>query len=106
MSYCAKLVKAGMNFFYVSIHGHTDKLHNGLVRTAGTFEQTVAGLDNVTRLRKFGVSLHTSTVITHRNVKYLGEIYAFLREHGVQQVVFNVMTLKTTCWTPCSRRKA
>ncbi|MFT5433493.1 MAG: MoaA/NifB/PqqE/SkfB family radical SAM enzyme [Myxococcota bacterium] len=91
MSYCAKLVKAGMNFFYISIHGHTPKLHNALVRTAGTFVQTVGGLDNVTKLRKFGVSLHTSTVITHRNVQYMGEIYQFLRDHGVQQVVFNVM---------------
>jgi cyclic pyranopterin phosphate synthase len=91
MSYCAKLVKAGMNFFYVSIHGHTEKLHNALVRTKGAFDQTVAGLDNITKLQKFGVSLHTSTVITKRNVSQLGEIYAFLRAHGVQQVVLNVM---------------
>jgi cyclic pyranopterin phosphate synthase len=91
MSYAAKLVKAGMNFFYISIHGHMEKLHNSLVRTQGAFDQTVAGLDNIHRLQKFGVTLHTSTVITKRNVVHLPEIYAFLRAHGVQQAVFNVM---------------
>ena len=34
-----------MNRFYVSIHGHTKKLHEGLTRTPESFEQTVAGLD-------------------------------------------------------------
>lgn len=91
MSYAVSLVKAGMNYFYVSIHGHQEKLHNALVRTKGAFDQTVAGLDNITRLKPYGVGLHTSTVLTLRNLPHLGEIYAFLREHGVDQVVFNVM---------------
>ena len=90
-SYLRKLVLASMNFFYISIHGHNAKLHDALVRTKGAFEQTVAGLKNVAAMRRFGVSLHTSTVVTRRNVGHLGEIYAFLREAGVQQVVFNVM---------------
>jgi hypothetical protein len=32
-----------MNRFYISIHGHTKKLHEGLTRTPESFEQTVAG---------------------------------------------------------------
>jgi len=91
MSYAVKLLKAGMNFFYVSIHGHTQKLHDSLVRTKGAFEQTLKGLDNLAQLKRFGVTIHTSTVITKRNLPHLSEIYAFLREHGVDQVVFNVM---------------
>jgi cyclic pyranopterin phosphate synthase len=80
-----------MNRFYVSIHGHTEKLHEGLTRTPGSYVQTVAGLDTVTRLKRYGVELHTSTVVTKRNLPHMGEIYRFLREHGVDQVVFNVM---------------
>ncbi len=91
LPYAALLAKAGMNRFYVSIHGHDKKLHDGLVRTPGAFEQTVAGLDSVAKLKRFGVDLHTSTVITDRNLPHLGAIYAFLRSHGVDQVVFNVM---------------
>ena len=35
--------------------------------------------------------LHTSTVVTDRNLPFLLDIYRFLRGHGVDQVVFNVM---------------
>ncbi len=89
--YTKKLIAAGMTRFYVSIHGHTQKLHEALTRTPKSFDQTVAGLDVVTSLKRYGVELHTSTVITKRNLPHLAEIYRFLREHGVDQVVFNVM---------------
>lgn len=91
MPYAVGLAKAGMNRFYVSIHGHTAKLHEGLTRTPGSFPQTVAGLDAITKLKRFGVELHTSTVLTDRNLPHLLDIYRFLRSHGVDQVVFNVM---------------
>jgi len=91
LPYAALLAKSGMTRFYVSIHGHTKKLHEGLTRTPDSFEQTVAGLDSVARLKRFGVELHTSTVVTDRNLPHLLDIYRFLRGHGVDQVVFNVM---------------
>ncbi|WP_053230665.1 radical SAM protein HxsC4 [Sandaracinus amylolyticus] len=89
--YARMLISAGMNRFYVSIHGHTQKLHDGLTRTPESFDQTVAGLDVITKYKRYGVELHTSTVITKRNLPHMGEIYRFLRAHGVDQVVFNVM---------------
>lgn len=89
--YTRKLLGAGMRRFYVSIHGHTAKLHEGLTRTPGSFDQTVAGIREVARYTSRGVDLHTSTVVTKRNLPHLGEIYRFLRGLGVQQVVFNVM---------------
>jgi len=89
--YARMLVKAGMNRFYVSIHGHEKRLHEGLTRTPESFEQTVAGLEQIAKLERFGIELHTSTVITKRNLPHLHEIYRFLRGKGVHQVVFNVM---------------
>jgi cyclic pyranopterin phosphate synthase len=89
--YAAALAKAGMNRFYISIHGHTKKLHEGLTRTPDSFEQTVAGIDSIARMKRFGIELHTSTVITDRNLPHMLDIYRFLRSHGVDQVVFNVM---------------
>jgi cyclic pyranopterin phosphate synthase len=90
-SYARELVKAGMNRFYVSIHGHDAKLHEGLTRTPGSFDQTVAGIREIAKLDRFGVELHTSTVVTTRNLPHLADIYRFLRGLGVHQVVFNVM---------------
>lgn len=91
LPYAVALARAGMNRFYISIHGHTKKLHEGLTRTPDSFEQTVAGLDSVTKLKPYGVELHTSTVVTDRNLPSMSDIYRFLRSHGVDQVVFNVM---------------
>lgn len=91
LPYALSLAKAGMNRFYISIHGHTKKLHEGLTRTPDSFEQTVAGLDSIAKMKRFGVELHTSTVITERNLPHMLDIYRFLRAHGVDQVVFNVM---------------
>ncbi|MCL2447443.1 MAG: radical SAM protein HxsC4 [Polyangiaceae bacterium] len=89
--YAAALAKGGMNRFYVSIHGHTKKLHEGLTRTPDSFEQTVAGVDAIAKLKRWGIDLHTSTVVTDRNLPHLLDIYRFLRSRGVDQVVFNVM---------------
>ncbi|MBC8070523.1 MAG: radical SAM protein [Deltaproteobacteria bacterium] len=89
--YAKGLVAAGMNRFYISIHGHEQRLHEGLTRTPDSFAQTLAGIDVIASLKRYGVSLHTSTVVTRRNLPHLGAIYRFLREHGVEQVVFNVM---------------
>lgn len=91
LPYTALLAKSGMNRFYVSIHGHEARLHEGLTRTPESFAQTVAGLDAVAKLARFGVELHTSTVVTSRNLPHLAAIYRFLRGRGAHQVVFNVM---------------
>ncbi|MCC6648455.1 MAG: radical SAM protein [Polyangiaceae bacterium] len=91
LPYAAALVKAGLNRVYVSIHGHTQKLHEGLTRTPQSFAQTVAGIESAAKLRRYGVEVHTSTVLTDRNLPHLLEIYRFLRGLGVEQVVFNVM---------------
>jgi MoaA/NifB/PqqE/SkfB family radical SAM enzyme len=91
LPYAASLAKAGMNRFYVSIHGHEKKLHEGLTRTPDSFEQTVEGIRSVAKLKRFGVELHTSTVVTKRNLPSMLDIYRFLRALGVDQVVFNVM---------------
>ena len=90
----SKLVEAGMNRFYISVHGHQPKLHDGLTRTPGSFAQTVRGIDVIKALARRSrapVELHTSTVVNKRNLPYLEDIYSFLRTRGVDQVVFNVM---------------
>jgi MoaA/NifB/PqqE/SkfB family radical SAM enzyme len=90
-SYCEQLVRRGTNRFYISIHGHTARLHDGLARSPGAFEQAVAGLENAASFRSAGVSVHTCTVVTTRNLPHLGAIYTHLRSLGANQVVLNAM---------------
>jgi cyclic pyranopterin phosphate synthase len=89
--YTKLLVAAGLRRVYVSIHGHTAKLHEGLTRTPESFDQTVAGIRMTARFKPYGVELHTSTVVTKRNLPHMLDVYRFLRGLGVDQVVFNVM---------------
>jgi cyclic pyranopterin phosphate synthase len=91
LPYAAALVRRGLNRVYISIHGHEPTLHEGLTRTPGSFDQTLAGIDAAAKLARWGVELHTSTVVTKRNLPHLGAIYRLLRSRGVNQVVFNVM---------------
>lgn len=89
--YTKLLVAAGLRRVYVSIHGHTAKLHESLTRTPESFDQTVAGIRMTSRFKPYGVELHTSTVVTKRNLPHMLDVYRFLRGLGVDQVVFNVM---------------
>lgn len=91
--YAHALVDAGLNRVYISIHGDSRALHEGLTRTPGSFDQTLQGLRNIARMKPRGVVLNTSTVLTRRNVGRQAEIYAMLRLLGVDQVVFNALQL-------------
>jgi len=90
-AYCERLLAAGVNRLHISVHGHTAKLHDGLTRCPGSFAQTCAGLSNAVRLGRPSASVHTSTVVTKRNLPYLDAICAFLRAQGVEQVVLNAL---------------
>ena len=92
--YAAALLRAGLNRVYVSIHGHQARLHEGLTRAPGSFDQTVAGLRVVASLKRPGDQLHTSTVVNTRNLPHLAAIFDFLRALGVDQVVFNALQAK------------
>lgn len=92
--YLASLVDAGLNRIYISIHGDHRALHDSLTRTPGSFEQTLKGIRNAARLTPMGVELHTSTVITVRNVERLAPIHELLVSAGVHQVVLNAMQLQ------------
>jgi cyclic pyranopterin phosphate synthase len=90
--YARELLAEGLNLVVVSIHGPDAKEHDGQTRTPGSFVQTTAGLATLGRLkREFGFRIHSSTVVGKRNYQRLGELYALLSPHGVDEYVFNVM---------------
>ncbi len=87
-------LRKGLNHVILSIHGGNAKLHDGLVRTPGAFDEVKEGLRNLALLRRQGakLSIHTSTVLNRRNctVEALEELLAFLQPQ-VDQMVFNIM---------------
>jgi MoaA/NifB/PqqE/SkfB family radical SAM enzyme len=93
LPFLRKLVRHGLNYVLISIHGHERKLHEGLTRTPGSFEQTSAGLANVQLLRREGVRLRfaTSTVVNRRNLPVLGEHLRFVLGFEPDDVVLNAV---------------
>ena len=91
--YLDELLDAGINYILVSIHGHTKELHDGLTRTPGAFDNTVAGMRNIAAAGRQGASLRfvTTTVLNRRNLPSLGELMEFLLGFSPEQVVFNAI---------------
>mgnify|MGYP002725656099 CR=1 FL=1 len=93
MPYAAKLVKKGMNLAILSIHGGNARLHDGLVRTPGAFDEVKKGLANLSQLKQYSsLRINTSTVLNRRNTstEALNELMDLLLPH-VDHIVFNVM---------------
>lgn len=86
-AYLHRLLDAGLNVLTVSIHGGSRKLHEGLTRTPGSFAQTLRGIRNAAPW----VRLHTSTVVTRRNLPHLATLLALLGRLGVNQAILNVV---------------
>jgi len=80
--FARKAVAAGANEFSPSIHGHEAKLHDGLVRAPGSFEQIVQSIRN---LKALGQRVITNTVVTRQNARHLPAIARMLVDLKVDQ---------------------
>jgi cyclic pyranopterin phosphate synthase len=71
MGFARKLVDAGVDEFFVSLHGHDARTQDFISQRPGSFDEAVRGLENLAAL---GVCLMTNTVICSPNVDHLAEI--------------------------------
>lgn len=70
----------------ISLHGALPETHETFSGVSGSFQETVA---NIARAARAGLSVSTSTVITHQNVPELEAIAALSHELGADDTVFN-----------------
>jgi MoaA/NifB/PqqE/SkfB family radical SAM enzyme len=82
LDFCKKAIAAGANEFSPSIHGHTARLHDGLTRSEGSFDQIVAAIRN---LRALGQRIITNTVATKQNARHLPALAQMLVDLRVDQ---------------------
>lgn len=91
-NFTLKVLKAGLNLLNVSIHGHNKRIHDGLTRSPGAFEQLSKGLVNLSRFGRISnLKLRTSTTVNKRNLPYLRELILFLQRFSIEQYVFNAI---------------
>jgi MoaA/NifB/PqqE/SkfB family radical SAM enzyme len=71
-AYCAELVEAGVDEYFVSVTAADAATHDGITGTRGSFDRTVQGLENLDRIE--GVVSMTNTVITRRSYRQLAQV--------------------------------
>jgi len=80
-SYCRELVDAGVDEYFVSLTAADAETHDRITTVAGSFDKTMAGLENLDRLPN--VATLTNTVVTaesYRQLPAVVERLAHLRQ--------------------------
>jgi MoaA/NifB/PqqE/SkfB family radical SAM enzyme len=70
--YCAELVGAGVDEYFVSVTAADAPTHDGITQVRGSFDKTLRGLHNLDAYAH--VSTVTNTVVTQRSYKQLAEV--------------------------------
>lgn len=70
-AFTKRLVDAGVDEYFVSLHGHDAATQDHISQRPGSFDEAIRGIAN---LAEMGVCLMTNTVIHSLNVEHLAEI--------------------------------
>jgi MoaA/NifB/PqqE/SkfB family radical SAM enzyme len=76
-SYCAELIDAGVNEFFISVAGADAATHDGITTVSGSFDKTLRGLEILDQSP--GVVTITNTVVTERSYRQLPQLVERLK---------------------------
>lgn len=82
------LVEAGLDHVQITVESHNPAVHNHMVRAAGAWDESVAGLRNAV---SSGIYLMTNTTLLRDNAEDLEAILNFLAEEKVPTVGLNAL---------------
>ncbi len=80
--YLQRLVAAGINEFFISVHGLED-VHDALTRTPGSYRETLEGIRH---LEGMGKNVITNTILTKMNYHDVINVVADLSRKGVSEL--------------------
>ncbi len=79
-------LRAGINQFILSIHGHNAETHDLLTACKGSFAQVLQGLKN---LKSSGVkNIRTNTTVVKQNCRFIPGITKFLLQEKIEKAEF------------------
>lgn len=84
-AYTRELVDAGIDEFFVSLHGDTADLHDRITQRPGSFDELIRGFEN---LATHPVRRITNTVVHRTNIGAYEGIVAIAHAHGVSEMEF------------------
>jgi MoaA/NifB/PqqE/SkfB family radical SAM enzyme len=79
-AFCEEIVKAGANFFKLSVHGHRAEIHDYLTRIPGSFNMVIKAIDN---LRSLGIRVEANIVVNKINYRFLPQYVSFFADKGI-----------------------
>lgn len=87
-----KLLNSGITHLLISLHGATAEVHEAATDAPESFEQTIAGIDNVMTLRPAHVDTGMNVTIVRGNVDHLMPLTALAIAKGFAKVNFQFTT--------------
>ena len=92
-AYLERLVRSGINEYFVSIHGF-EQTHDAATGVRGSFRQTLQGLQNLSSFKD--VNVISNTVLIRGNLAELPEFIGFLAMLSVSEIhVWNYFPMGT-----------
>jgi len=83
MEFAVETIKhSGELIFIIALHGHTPEIHDRLTQSPGSFDEAVAGINNIFRLqaRGFPVNIYLKFLIPRENIKHLPQAVRWLSD--------------------------
>jgi MoaA/NifB/PqqE/SkfB family radical SAM enzyme len=87
-----RVVESGITHLLISLHGATPEVHDTATDAPGSYEQTVAGIDNVMALRPADLETGMNVTIVRSNVDHLMPLTALAIAKGFSKVNFQFTT--------------
>jgi len=84
-AFARELVDAGIDEFFVSLHGDTASLHDAITQRPGSYDELLRGLQNLATLP---LRRMTNTVVHRANMGVLDRIVDVAHAHGVGEMEF------------------
>src|SRR5262245_45349790 len=91
-SVATDLLDSGITHLLISLHGATADVHDAATDAPGSFEQTVAGIDNVMALRPEHVETGMNVTIVRCNIDHLMPLTELAIAKGFSKINFQFTT--------------
>lgn len=88
-SFCKKFLSIGPLSIAIPIHGHNEKIHDGITQIPGSFAQTVAGLKKILIKRRMNQQIEIRIIASRFNLENLPDTVKFISKEfpGANRVV-------------------
>ena len=87
-SFVDRLLKSGLRWVYISIHGSNRDVHNRITRS-NSFDQTLEGIKNVSQHKD--LRLIVNYVIVKENLTDLNNIFDTLKDYNIDKIKFSLV---------------